>query len=221
MDLSAELVAPCAPEELFGWVQDLGRYPSWLEIVTQAQVSEDGSWAVDLRGRVGPLARTKRLRMVRTELVEPTRAVFERAELDGRQHSAWTLVAEVAPDGDGDEPPSRPGHNRPRSFEQVLYQAIDSTGAVTTEVDVALPGGTQIVATVTRDSAIELGLGPVGHSNLGRFYFIQQTGFPAAKTHPLARPGLQPLPLAQRASRFLQPVQIGRASCRERVSSPV
>ena len=37
------------------------------------------------------------------------------------------------PDGDGDEPPSRPGHNRPRSFEQVLYQAIDSTGAVTTE----------------------------------------------------------------------------------------
>lgn len=31
-------------------------------------------------------------------------------------------------------------------------------GAVTTEVDVALPGGTQIVATVTRDSAIELGL---------------------------------------------------------------
>lgn len=101
MDLSAELVAPCAPEELFGWVQDLGRYPSWLEIVTQAQPSDDGSWAVDLRGRVGPLARTKRLRMVRTELVEPTRVVFERAELDGRQHSAWTLVAEVAPDGDG------------------------------------------------------------------------------------------------------------------------
>ncbi len=31
-------------------------------------------------------------------------------------------------------------------------------GAVTTEVDVTLPGGVPIVATVTRDSAIELGL---------------------------------------------------------------
>ena len=33
-------------------------------------------------------------------------------------------------------------------------------GAVTTEVDVTLPGGIVIVATVTRDSAIELGLIP-------------------------------------------------------------
>ena len=53
------------------------------------------AWTVDLRGKVGPLARSKRLRMVRTARTEPTRAVFERRETDGRHHSAWLLEAEV------------------------------------------------------------------------------------------------------------------------------
>ena len=97
MDITAELTAPCEPAALFAWVSDLSAYPQWLEIVTQAEAGGDGSWSIDLRGRMGPLARTKRLRMVRTELAEPTRAVFERAELDGRQHSMWRLVADVAP----------------------------------------------------------------------------------------------------------------------------
>jgi hypothetical protein len=101
VDLSAELVAPCTPEVLFAWVRDLDRYPEWLEIVTQAQLGDDGSWAIDLRGRMGPLARTKRLRMVRTELDEPHRVVFERQELDGRQHSPWVLTADVVPEGHG------------------------------------------------------------------------------------------------------------------------
>ncbi|HQY15145.1 MAG: HAMP domain-containing histidine kinase [Ilumatobacteraceae bacterium] len=34
------------------------------------------------------------------------------------------------PDGDDDDPPGRPGHDRPRSFEQVLYQVIDVNGVV-------------------------------------------------------------------------------------------
>lgn len=97
MDIEAELVAPCAPEDLFAWVCDLERYPRWLEIVPRAVALDDGSWAVDLRGRLGPLARTKRLRMVRTTLDAPRRAVFERAEHDGRQHSAWRLEAAVDP----------------------------------------------------------------------------------------------------------------------------
>jgi hypothetical protein len=97
VDLQAELVAPCTPEVLFGWVSDLERYPSWLEIVPRATAADDGSWAVDLRGKLGPLARTKRLRMVRTVLDAPHRATFERAELDGRQHSPWRLVATVEP----------------------------------------------------------------------------------------------------------------------------
>ena len=99
VDLQAELVAACAPEVLFDWVSDLVRYPEWLEIVTQAQPGADGSWAVDLRGRMGPLARTKRLRMVRPECVAPTHVVFERAELDGRDHSPFfaSLPRETCP----------------------------------------------------------------------------------------------------------------------------
>jgi len=101
VDIDAQLVAPCAAEELFAWVDDLARYPQWLEIVTRAEAIDDTSWAVDLRGRLGPLARTKRLRMVRVEHVAPERVVFERAELDGREHSRWRLIASVdaVPDG--------------------------------------------------------------------------------------------------------------------------
>jgi hypothetical protein len=42
------------------------------------------------------LARSKRLRMVRTELDAPRKVTFERRELDGRQHAAWRLQAEIA-----------------------------------------------------------------------------------------------------------------------------
>ena len=103
MDVVATLVAPCPPEALFAWVEDLGQYPEWLEIVTRAEPIDDGSWAVELRGRLGPLARSKRLRMVRARHQAPTAVRFERAELDGRSHSPWILEAEVAPHPDGSE----------------------------------------------------------------------------------------------------------------------
>ncbi len=103
MDVTAELTAPCAPEVLFRCVADLGLYPRWLDIVPRA-VPEDGdepAWVVDLRGRLGPFARSKRLRMVRTTQDAPAKVVFERRERDGRSHSAWVLQAEVEPvDGD-------------------------------------------------------------------------------------------------------------------------
>lgn len=105
MDVVAELTAPCGPDELYRWVEDLGTYPRWLEIVTRAEplgeeVTGAPAWAVDLRGRLGPLARSKRLRMVRT-VHDGRVARFERAELDGRSHSPWILDAEVGSDGDG------------------------------------------------------------------------------------------------------------------------
>ncbi|QXC61815.1 SRPBCC family protein [Aquihabitans sp. G128] len=101
MDVVATLVAPCSPDELFAWVSDLERYPEWLEIVTKVVPSDEGAWAVDLRGRLGPLARSKRLRMVRGDATGPYAARFERAELDGRDHSPWVLTAQVAPDAEG------------------------------------------------------------------------------------------------------------------------
>ena len=101
MEIEADVVAPCPTGELFAWVRDLDRYPRWHQIVTRAVPLGDDRWEVDLRGRLGPLARTKRLHMARTELVEGERVVFERREDDGRQHSTWRLTASVAPDGDG------------------------------------------------------------------------------------------------------------------------
>lgn len=97
MDVTAELDAPHPPAAVFAWVEDLGRYPAWLEIVPRATPDGDGAWSVDLRGRLGPLARSKRLRMVRTRHEAPASVRFERAELDGRQHSPWVLEAEVTP----------------------------------------------------------------------------------------------------------------------------
>ena len=108
VDLVSSLEAPCPPATLFAVVDDLGHYPDWLSIVPRAVVDAAGAedqgapaWIVDLRGRLGPLARSKRLRMVRTEHEPDRRARFERRELDGRSHSAWVLDAQVAPAGAG------------------------------------------------------------------------------------------------------------------------
>jgi hypothetical protein len=108
MDVTAELAAPCDPGELFAWVEDLGRYPEWLDIVPRAVPVEPHpddpgpAWSVDLRGQLGPFARSKRLRMVRTVHERPGRARFERVEHDGREHSPWVLTAEVRHGGAGD-----------------------------------------------------------------------------------------------------------------------
>ncbi|MET0903760.1 MAG: SRPBCC family protein [Acidimicrobiales bacterium] len=101
MDVVASLEAPCPAAKLFPWVDDLERYPEWLDIVPSAvavgpHVDDVGpAWSVDLRGRLGPFARAKRLRMIRTVHEAPRHARFERVEHDGRQHSAWVLDATV------------------------------------------------------------------------------------------------------------------------------
>jgi hypothetical protein len=107
VDVVASLEAPCDPSALFPWVDDLGRYPQWLDIVpravpVEAHADDVGpAWSVDLRGRLGPFARAKRLRMVRTAHDDDRHARFERVEHDGRDHSPWVLDAEIAPSGEG------------------------------------------------------------------------------------------------------------------------
>jgi len=114
VDLIAGVELDASPELVRPWIASLDRYPSWLSIVVKAQsLDADGSgdgvadspdagggpvgaWAVELRAKVGPLARSKRLRMVRT-VDEPFHVRFERAELDGRSHAIWTLDAELRP----------------------------------------------------------------------------------------------------------------------------
>lgn len=103
MDVVASLEAPVAPSALFPWIADLSRYPEWLSIVPRAiaedpEATDQGpAWSVDLRGRVGPFSRAKRLRMVRTEHLDAERVRFERAECDGRTHSPWVLDADIVP----------------------------------------------------------------------------------------------------------------------------
>jgi hypothetical protein len=81
-------------------VADLATYPDWLGLVHLAAPipGEEGVFLVTLRAKIGPLARSKKLRMVRTEY--NNHAVrFERDETDGREHSNWVMAvtAESSP----------------------------------------------------------------------------------------------------------------------------
>jgi hypothetical protein len=65
-----------------------------------AEPGETAVWDVQLRARLGPLARSKRLRMVRTVRDAASFAVsFERKQADGRNHSPWVLDATIVEAG--------------------------------------------------------------------------------------------------------------------------
>ncbi len=88
-----------AAPDLFAQVATLDRYPAWMRMVHRVEPLEpdDGrpAWRVELRARIGPFARSKQLRMVRTQY-EPDRHVrFERVQDDARDHAEWILAAFV------------------------------------------------------------------------------------------------------------------------------
>lgn len=97
---SVEVPAP--PERVFPLVAELDRYPSWLPLVHAADVdpSAASAWLVEIRARVGPFARSKRLRMERTSHEHQRSATFERAETDGRRHARWVLRVELTSPAD-------------------------------------------------------------------------------------------------------------------------
>ena len=109
MDISADLVASCSPAELFGWVDDLSRYPQWMGLVHRAEAiasaqgpgdsgaANSPSWDVELRARIGPFARSKRLAMTRTVYTPFSLVVFERAQTGERKQSVWRLSAAIEP----------------------------------------------------------------------------------------------------------------------------
>jgi hypothetical protein len=99
---TASVDVPASPSLVFVYVADLGSYPDWLPLVHSATVDPVGTieppaWTVEIRARVGPFARSKRLRMERTALLADRSVMFERAEIDGRHHARWALHAELAP----------------------------------------------------------------------------------------------------------------------------
>lgn len=89
-------------------LEDLATYPSWLTIVGSATPAsshpDDGgpAWAVEIVGRIGPLVRRKRVRMVRVGH-DPAAGVvrFERHEHDGRSHNEWVLTGAAVQDPAG------------------------------------------------------------------------------------------------------------------------
>lgn len=95
MQIERHTLVPGTPERAFALVEDLSEYPAWMQLVHEVAEApaDDGAaaWSVELQAQVGPFARSKRLRMVRVVHETPQRVVFERAELDGRQHSPWIL----------------------------------------------------------------------------------------------------------------------------------
>ena len=104
VDLKASVDLDASPERVRPLVATLERYPEWLSIVAKAQTMTGAAdaWAIELRAKVGPLSRSKRLRMVRT-VDDPLHLRFERMELDGRTHAEWTLDARLRPNGDQTE----------------------------------------------------------------------------------------------------------------------
>ena len=108
MQTTASLfIEGAAAPDVFEQLATLDRYPPWMRLVhrVEALPPDDGrpAWRVELRARVGPFARSKQLRMVRT-VHEPDRYVrFERIQDDGRDHAAWVLTAAVAGTPDGAE----------------------------------------------------------------------------------------------------------------------
>jgi hypothetical protein len=107
VDVTATLTAAVPPPVLFAVVADLGTYPSWLDIVPRAEPADpdpvDGApaWTVDLRGQLGPLRRSKRLRMVRAAHEPDAHVRFERREDGGRAGSPWVLDARITPTDGG------------------------------------------------------------------------------------------------------------------------
>jgi len=99
MEIEHARTIPGSPEQVFSLVDDLGAYPSWMELVHGVTVAEPAgiqpAWDVELRAQVGPFARSKRLRMVRVVHEPHHRVVFERIEVDGRRHSPWILRASL------------------------------------------------------------------------------------------------------------------------------
>jgi hypothetical protein len=112
LTVDVELAGPA--DAVAPWVDDLTAYPAWMGLVHKAEpvpAGDDGdpAWNVELRARVGPLARSKQLRMVRIgDPARPAAAAagdgiseirFVRRELDGKSHGQWDLTATITPNG--------------------------------------------------------------------------------------------------------------------------
>ncbi len=145
--------AQCDPDRLYRLVSDLTDYPAWMLLTHRVEADVRGTdglaaWNVELRARVGPFARSKRLRMVRTVHDGAARRVrFERVEIDGRRHSDWVLNACVVSAPDASPPDAgQPGSGQPDASQRGSGQPDAS------QPDASQPGSGQ------HDSRLEMEL---------------------------------------------------------------
>jgi len=96
VDRTITATVEASPAVTMAALADLNTYPEWLTLVSGATADGDNAWLVTLKARLGPLARSKRLRMIRTELTSDS-VRFERQETDGRDHAEWVLTANLEP----------------------------------------------------------------------------------------------------------------------------
>lgn len=160
MRTTESVTLSAAPDDVFPFVADLGEYPRWQPLVHAAVPTGSGAsgapaWDVEIRARVGPFARSKRLRMERTEQEHGRLAVFERAETDGRDHARWTLRVEVTPGGPAD---ARSGSPAPMTTV-TMHLAYDGrlwTGGILESVlDDQIRRGREGLAQLVSDAATQ------------------------------------------------------------------
>jgi carbon monoxide dehydrogenase subunit G len=107
MRASSSVTVPAPIDRVVPHLGDLAGYPQWMPIIHSISRDDDGdetAWSVELRAKVGPFARSKRLRMVRTvnEMSDDSASfVFDRRERGGAVHSVWRMSVEVRSKGDG------------------------------------------------------------------------------------------------------------------------
>jgi len=137
VDRIASTITSATTGDLFAVVADLATYPDWLDLVRRVDPTDPAddarpAWFVTLRAQVGPLARSKRLRMVRTTYVPDREVRFERSEIDGKRHSSWTLDAHVVEAAAGSEVTMRLRYDG--SFWSGILEAI-----LGSQIDTAIP----------------------------------------------------------------------------------
>lgn len=92
------------PHDVLEWVSDLARFPHWTKVLYRVfDEPVDGprrpdaprAWQVELRGKIGPFARSKRLRMVEEPTGTDGHIRFRRQEIDATDHGTWILDVKV------------------------------------------------------------------------------------------------------------------------------
>lgn len=98
MKTSVSVSLRSSVERVFDFLCDLTSYSEIIPFVHEvvpSVASGDRVWDVELRAKVGPFARSKKLRMKRSICEPHERVVFVRDESDGRDHADWTLTIDT------------------------------------------------------------------------------------------------------------------------------